>query len=372
MLNKKVMFLAGLPGDSGSNDGYINAAEGIRRILLSLNIKDLKIVNLSIPFNEKEIPDHEYDVAYLICNPFMFPQQQFQQTINRFLEKAKKIYIQIVWETSTFPMHWQWMWGFPGFSGFIAPSFFVENMINLRTKKPTFYIPHCIDLDSFKQIDIEKKAQEEKFTVLHIGQWTERKGNKDALIAFCRALGEKADCQLIMKYQPMGQAEINPEAMIKSIVQRNAIALRANIFVNSENNTVADLVKLYHSTSVLLFCSRGEGFGLPAAETMSCGIPVIYTEFSSMPEVCESPANVSIPCFEDEAHGMMHFGYEKGLKYGIPKMTDLVVMLEKQYNLWKIDKKAYYEKSIQNRQLIEQKYSKVSVQEKMLNFINNC
>ena len=114
MLNKKILFLAPLPNDSNSVDGYINAAEGIRRILVGLNIKDLKVVNLSAPVNPEEFPDHEYDLAYLICNPYIFPQEGFQRQVNQFLSKAKKVYIQIVWELSDFPMSWQWMWGFLG------------------------------------------------------------------------------------------------------------------------------------------------------------------------------------------------------------------------------------------------------------------
>lgn len=373
MLNKRVLFLAPLESEKEpSKDGYINASEGIRRILLSMNLKELKVINLSTPYNPDELPEHDYDLAYLIINPFLFSQPGFQSIMKQMFSRVKKVYMQIVWELSDFPIHWNWIWGYLGFSGLLTPSMFLEELIKSKTKKPVFRIPHFIDTDKYGSIDIEKKVNENKFTVLHIGQWTERKGNKDALVAFVRALGDKDDCQLILKYTEMSKFEVDPEAEIRSITYRNSINLRANIFTNTQLNTVDELIRLYHMASVMLFCSRGEGFGLPPAEAMSCGIPVIYTDFSSMPEVCSSPANISIPCILDEAYGMSHFGYEKGSTYGVPKVKDLIVALEEKYQMWKLNKRNYYEQSIKNREIITGRYGKKVIQDAMLNWLNNA
>ena len=46
-----------------------------------------------------------------------------------------------------------------------------------------------------------------------------------------------------------------------------------------------DMVKLYGSFDVLLHCTGGEGFGFPLIEAQSCGIPVVATEYSAMPEL---------------------------------------------------------------------------------------
>ena len=46
-----------------------------------------------------------------------------------------------------------------------------------------------------------------------------------------------------------------------------------------------DLVSLYNLTSLFVFPSLQEGFGLPALEAMSCGVPVIGSNNSSIPEV---------------------------------------------------------------------------------------
>lgn len=46
-----------------------------------------------------------------------------------------------------------------------------------------------------------------------------------------------------------------------------------------------DLAAIYSSARAFLYISHYEGFGLPLLEAMSCGLPVIYGNNSSMPEI---------------------------------------------------------------------------------------
>lgn len=46
-----------------------------------------------------------------------------------------------------------------------------------------------------------------------------------------------------------------------------------------------DLVYLYNGAQALVHPSFYEGFGLPPLEAMSCGIPVICSNVSALPEV---------------------------------------------------------------------------------------
>jgi len=51
-----------------------------------------------------------------------------------------------------------------------------------------------------------------------------------------------------------------------------------------------DLAALYRRARVVVFPSLAEGFGLPVAEAMACGAPVVTSNVSSMPEVAGGAA----------------------------------------------------------------------------------
>jgi hypothetical protein len=63
----------------------------------------------------------------------------------------------------------------------------------------------------------------------------------------------------------------------------------------------ADLAALYSMSDVLLASSMGEGFGIPVIEAQACGVPVIVSDFSAQPELCESGWLVKGQPYWDEA-----------------------------------------------------------------------
>lgn len=71
------------------------------------------------------------------------------------------------------------------------------------------------------------------------------------------------------------------------------------------NMTELQMLSWYRSLDVLLNCSYGEGFGVPIVEALACGVPVIATDFSAMPEKIPTGAGwlVSGQTFWNEIHG---------------------------------------------------------------------
>lgn len=67
-------------------------------------------------------------------------------------------------------------------------------------------------------------------------------------------------------------------AMIHSLGLENRV-----VFTGSLSH--AEIVRLYSSCAAAVVPSTHEGFGFPAAEAMSCGVPVIATDAGALPEV---------------------------------------------------------------------------------------
>jgi len=61
-----------------------------------------------------------------------------------------------------------------------------------------------------------------------------------------------------------------------------------------------DLPKLYGAADALAYPSIYEGFGLPPAEAMACGCPVITSNTSSLPEVV-GDAGILLPPTDEDA-----------------------------------------------------------------------
>lgn len=55
--------------------------------------------------------------------------------------------------------------------------------------------------------------------------------------------------------------------------------------INVGSIPYADMPKVYQNVDLLLFPTVREGFGLAAAEAMACGLPVVATNCSSLPEL---------------------------------------------------------------------------------------
>ncbi len=63
----------------------------------------------------------------------------------------------------------------------------------------------------------------------------------------------------------------------------------------------ADKPAIYRGAAAFIFPSRYEGFGLPVLEAMACGVPVVASDASSIPEVVGT-AGILLP--PDDAEGM--------------------------------------------------------------------
>jgi glycosyltransferase involved in cell wall biosynthesis len=76
-----------------------------------------------------------------------------------------------------------------------------------------------------------------------------------------------------------------------------------------------ELRHIYRMASVFVFPSLIEGFGIPLLEAMACGLPIVTSRFSAMPEIAQDAAAYADPGDpEDLATKIIHVLEDKGLR----------------------------------------------------------
>jgi glycosyltransferase involved in cell wall biosynthesis len=122
------------------------------------------------------------------------------------------------------------------------------------------------------------------FKFLHISSALPRKGIDVLLEAWARAFTAEDDVVLLLKTFP------NPHNDVKG--QLSALRVRypahAPIVHVDEDLPPGQVADLYAWCDVVVLPSRGEGFGLPAAEALRQGRPVIVTDFGGTRDFCRS------------------------------------------------------------------------------------
>jgi len=347
---KKILYIS--PYEEfvvAQNGGYGVVAESFKRMFDNMSSIEVEYVNINIlaSGNLNRI-NQRFDVCILLVHPSSFENKIFKQNMEYVSSICDKTYIHIFWETSPTPSKWKWLWQSDIFTGFISPSKFVFDMINYETKKfnKENHLIYCPvfeeDYEKYK-ISISKKETEDVFNVLYMGQYTKRKGMEDAIIGFVQALSEYKDCRLVLKYHPLSDKELPASDLISNLVSTNTKKMNAKIYEVTGNLSKDDIYSLYNESSVLLFPSRGEGYGLPLVEAGMIGLPCIYTDWSSTKETGKFRGNKSIAYILDTAQGMAQYDYEGNSVYAVPYIKDIVKNLKECYEAWKYSKEEYYE-----------------------------
>jgi starch synthase len=149
----------------------------------------------------------------------------------------------------------------------VSVSNFVRESINRvysGIKSTTIY--NFVDTDYFIPAADEQNKNKNNFRLLFVGNLTTRKGS-DLLDPIMRRLGDRYTL------------------MATTGLRKNRYSLSQNNIVPAGRLEGRALIQAYQNADALLFPTRLEGFGYSALEAMSCGLPVIASDNSSIPEV---------------------------------------------------------------------------------------
>ncbi len=114
--------------------------------------------------------------------------------------------------------------------------------------------------------------------------------------------------------------------------------------------TEEEMADVYASSDWTILCSLGEGFGMPAAESLACGVPVIYSNFAALPEVV-GPGGLPVGAID-----RMPFELSSSFQW-IPSTEQITERIAEAYEDWKSGGKLRDELGEKGRKHILGKYT---------------
>lgn len=186
----------------------------------------------------------------------------------------------------------------------VSPSKFSTQQLNNYGFENVVTIPHGVNSEIFKPFSEEKKKKlkkkagyKGKFVFLYVGTNKGfQKGITELLYAFKIFLDNSKAMNAVLHLHCYRASSDGLDLGL--VAQRFGIADK--VFYTEGHNRDAgfnekQMAELYNTADVFVIASRGESFCLPVLEAMSCGIPVIATDCTSLTElVQESEAGLLV------------------------------------------------------------------------------
>lgn len=186
----------------------------------------------------------------------------------------------------------------------------IVNLLNISPDKITV-TPLGVD-EKFKRADEEKiNAIKEKYSLnspffLFVGTIEPRKNIAKLIKAF-DSIADQVPHELVITGKWGWKFDDVKEALGNA---RSKDKIKILSYVDG-----VDLVPLYSAADVFVFPSLYEGFGLPVLEALACGVPVITSNVSSLPEaVGENGILINPESEEGIAQSMLKLAQDEALK----------------------------------------------------------
>ena len=165
----------------------------------------------------------------------------------------------------------------------VPTRFNAETFAQSGVKVPLVVIPEGVDPDFYrpglKPLTIPGRRG---FAFLSIFEWTFRKGWDLLLRAWAQAFSPADDVCLILRAYPVHGDKTRPrsiKARVETYYESIGLPLDqiAPVIVLEDQVPQRQMPNLYAAADAFVLPSRGEGWGRPYIESMSCGLPVIGT-----------------------------------------------------------------------------------------------
>lgn len=263
-----------------------------------------------------------------------------------------------------------------GASKVIAMTKFAQNRFR-EAGIESVYIPHAVDTEIYYPSSKEAARKEMDFPYNHfllLSVATNKGPRKNlgnvlrAFRDFLIAIPEARSEAYLYIHAYVHGGEKNPHGYDLPEIWNNLgiadnIKCTHPVFYDAIGYTEEEVANLYRAADWTILCSLGEGFGLPLIESLACSTPVIYSNFSALPEVV-GPGGLPV-----EASESITFEISNSFQY-IPSTNEITSSIIEAYLDWKLsDVSLRNELGAKGRQHVLQNYDYKVVMPKWLDLI---
>jgi glycosyltransferase involved in cell wall biosynthesis len=212
-------------------------------------------------------------------------------------------------------------------------------------------------------------AGEQPFCFLAVGKYETRKSYDELLQAFQEAFGADPSVRLLIK--PHNMFDPAYEQRLQAVLQR--YGSEQVMVVGGPNGepqvSEAAMANLYRSSQCFVFPSKGEGWGLPLIEAISCGCTYLATHYSGHTEFLEHcPQLLSelpyslVPVQAPDFLRYHRFSGPDQPRWAQPTHSDLVQRLRQMRQHWPLLR----QQALTNSQIVHQRFSWVASAEALV------
>lgn len=393
-MKKRILFVSTFRGPSGYSvaargylkclDSYLQANKDAFELkLYTWNIELAKlsedetslVSKYELENNDqalKEFCQNDYEVVWFLTPGTIIDNLKFKEIFNN----SKKNTSCVVWETDRVPDFWLDNYK-KYFNQIIVPCDWNKQVFGTQTGLPTHKIPYLLD-SANESLENNKNNI---FKIFSMSQWTHRKGFDLLIRAYCSEFYHHDDVLLTIKTYGHGpgtgrfeddrMAILQQAKNYKQSINHYAQGMKSKINIITGLLSKHDIKTLYANTDVFCLPTRGEGFGLTIAESISYEKPVIVPDKGGHIDYIHKD-NFFVDSKFTGCYNSFTIDYSSvDMKFIEPDVDDLRLQLRKAYNMWKENPEQLQKIGLESRKFLQEYCNPQKITEDLINVLLN-